>query len=195
MTLIIGLTGGIGSGKTTVARLLEKEGIPVYIADDEARKIVETPEATQQILEAFGADVFVNGRIDRKKLAQIVFQDPQQLKRLNEIVHPLVKIHFNQWLGKYKEVPFVVKESAILFESGSYLGCDKIIAVTAPEETRINRVILRDQASREEVLNRIRNQWTDAQRAEKSDFVLENVNSEDMQKQLKNILKILSNLH
>ena len=189
-TKIIGLTGGIGSGKTTIARLFEAEGIPVYIADDEAKKIMNLPETIQLVEANFGKQVIVNHQIDKIKLAEIVFNQPEKLKELNKIIHPLVKKHFDNWVKKQNS-PFVIKETAILFESGSYQYCDQIITVIASEETRIKRVMYRDNCTKEAVLNRIKNQWTDDQKTLKSDYVIENENLIDAKFQFQEILKKL----
>jgi dephospho-CoA kinase len=194
MTKIIGLTGGIGSGKTTIARLFEAEGIPVYIADDEAKKIMILSETIHLVGEYFGQDVIVNHQIDRKKLSEIVFNHPEKLKELNKIIHPLVKNHFDDWVKKQKS-PFVIKEAAILFESGSYKYCDQIITVIASEETRIKRVMARDNSTKEAVLDRIKNQWSDSQKTSKSDYIIENENLNEAKLQFKEILKKLKNLY
>ncbi|MES2811000.1 MAG: dephospho-CoA kinase [Bacteroidota bacterium] len=194
MTKIIGLTGGIGSGKTTIARLFQAEGIPVYIADEEAKKILDLPETIEKVSKEFGNTIIQANKIDRKRLAEMVFNEPEKLKKLNAIIHPLVKKHFDQWVRKQSKFPFVIKEAAILFESGSYKYCDKIITVVASEEIRINRVMNRDKATKEAVQDRIKNQWTDAQRIEKSDFLIENENLEEAKKQFQIILKKLKNL-
>lgn len=191
MTKIIGLTGGIGSGKTTVANHFIAAGIPVYIADDEARKIMQSPEILREIEKIFGSVIFKNEVLNRQKLAEIVFSNSDKLKQLNAIIHPAVKKHFGNWILNYKNSPFVIYETAILFESGSYKDCDKIITVTAPLETRIERVIQRDKTSRENVLKRIKMQWTDDQRLGKSDFVIENINPEITKSEVGKILKIL----
>jgi dephospho-CoA kinase len=191
MTKIIGLTGGIGSGKTTVANHFIAVGIPVYIADDEARKIMQSPEILREIEKIFGSVIFKNEVLNRQKLAEIVFSNSDKLKQLNAIIHPAVKKHFGNWILNYKNSPFVIYETAILFESGSYKDCDKIITVTAPLETRIERVIQRDKTSRENVLKRIKMQWTDDQRLGKSDFVIENINPEITKSEVGKILKIL----
>ncbi|MGK4567698.1 dephospho-CoA kinase [Flavobacterium sp. 3HN19-14] len=175
MAKIIGLTGGIGSGKTTVAQLFEALGVPVYIADAAAKEVSETAEAIAQIRENFGEEIIEDNRINRSLLANIVFNDPGKLQQLNRIIHPLVKIHFGEWLENFKKLPFVIREAAILFESGSYLDCDKIITVTAPLEIRIERVMHRDNTSRESILKRIENQWSDEMKIAKSDFVIENI--------------------
>lgn len=194
MTKIIGLTGGIGSGKTTIAKLFQAEGVPIYISDEEAKKIMSLPETIKAIEEVFGPEVLLNQQIDRKKLAAVVFNDEAKLKLLNEIVHPLVKKHFDDWVQSKQNFSFVIKEAAILFESGSYLFCDKIITVTASQETRIKRVMQRDHVSEHEVLERMKNQWSDEDRIAKSDFVIENENFESTKIKFYEILKILKNL-
>ena len=191
MTKIIGLTGGIGSGKTTVANYFKSYGIPVYIADDEARKIMQSVDIMEAIKDLFGADIFENETLNREKLAKIVFNNPESLEKLNGIVHPAVKKHFEQWLLQNLEAPYVIYEAAILFESGSYKDCDIIITVTAPIESRIQRVIKRDNTTRELVLKRINAQWTDEKRISKSDFVIENIAIEATKLEIDRILKIL----
>ncbi len=195
MTKIIGLTGGIGSGKTTISKFFESEGIPVYIADDEAKKIMQLPETIAQIEKLFGNQVIVNNTINTKQLASIVFNNPEKLKLLNDYIHPLVKMHFDNWVIKHKDFSFVVKEAAILFESGSYKYCDKIITVTASEETRIDRVMARDNCSKQNVVDRIKNQWNDNQRISKSDFVIENENLEQAKKQFQLTLKKIKDIY
>ncbi len=193
MTIIIGLTGGIGSGKTTIATYFKAKGVPVYIADNQARKIMESPEIISDIKQVFGISIFENETLNRQKLADIVFDNPEKLKLLNAIIHPAVKEDFNQWILNHKNDAFIVYESAILFESGSYKNCDLIINVTAPVETRIQRVIERDKTRREAVLKRMERQWTDEQRSEKSDFNIENSTLESTKLEFENILKILNN--
>ncbi len=179
MTKIIGLTGGIGSGKTTVAKQFEALGVPVYIADLEARKIMELSSTLQKITDEFGDSILDNQKLNREKLANIVFKNPQKLQKLNSIIHPLVKEHFQNWVQKNKEADFVIKEAAILFESGSYKDCDKVIAVTAPLEIRIERVLIRDNSDYESVMKRVENQWTDEMRIAKSDYIIENLEVEN----------------
>jgi dephospho-CoA kinase len=193
MTKIIGLTGGIGSGKTTIANHFMAAGIPVYIADDEARKIMQSAAIISAIQKTFGSTIFENGILNRQQLAVIVFNNPDKLKLLNGIIHPAVKKHFDNWILQHKDCSFVIYEAAILFESGSYKNCDKIITVTAPLETRIQRVIQRDNTSRENVLKRINMQWNDNERIAKSDFVVENIDSNTTEFEVGKILKILRN--
>jgi len=191
MMKIIGLTGGIGSGKTTVANHFIAAGIPVYIADDAARKIMQSPEILREIEKTFGGSVFEKGVLNRQKLSEIVFSNLDKLKKLNAIIHPAVKKNFGNWILNHKNSPFVIYEAAILFESGSYKDCDMIITVTAPLETRIERVIQRDKTTRQDVFKRINMQWTDEQRQAKSDFVIENINPEFTKSEVNKILKIL----
>lgn len=186
MTKIIGLTGGIGSGKTFVARLFEEKGVPIYLADDEARKISESNAVNVKIKDYFGESVFDNGVLNRKKLGSVVFNDAQKLTVLNSIIHPLVKEHFERWVSQQKAA-FVLKEAAILFESKSNEGCDFVITVEAPIEARIKRVMTRDSLSEEEVRNRISRQMTEEERTEKSDFVIQNTDKEETKKEVNNI--------
>lgn len=192
MTKIIGLTGGIGSGKTTVAKQFIEAGIPVYIADEQAKKLLHQPEIISQIETTFGDSVLDDNQISRAKLAQVVFNDSEKLALLNSIIHPAVKKHFQHWLNEHQAFPYVVREAAILFESGTYHDCDFIISVIAPVEERISRVMQRDHVDRAAVLVRINNQWTDEQRISKSDFVIENVTPQNTERQVKEILKKLS---
>lgn len=193
MTKVIGLTGGIGSGKTTVANYIKSLGIPVYIADYEARKIMETQEVIALIQNTFGNTVVSKNKIDREKLAQLVFNHPDKLQKLNDIVHPLVKQNFINWVKNHENHPFVIKEAAILFESGSYKFCDSIITVTASLETRLQRVMTRDKTTKESFLDRIKNQWSEEEKIAKSDYVIYNISLEDTKNQVNNILKLLKN--
>lgn len=194
MTKIIGLTGGIGSGKTTVAKQFETLGVPVYIADMEARKIMDLPETIQLVKEEFGNSIFDEEALNREKLAKIVFENPEKLQKLNNIIHPLVKEHFQVWVQKKKDSIFVIKETAILFESGSYIDCDKIITVTAPLALRIERVLERDDSDYESVMKRVESQWTDEMRIEKSDYVIENIEFENTMNQVNTLYKELKNM-
>jgi dephospho-CoA kinase len=191
MTKIIGLTGGIGSGKTTAANEFLSLGIPVYITDKEAKNLMQSDAVLNQIKDEFGTEVFDKGVLIREKLSEIVFKDANKLAQLNGIVHPAVKQHFKQWLSEHQNDPFVVYESAILFESGSYKQCDIVINVVAPLEIRIQRVIERDKTTREKVLERIKNQWNDEEKSSKSDFIIENTSIEALKLEIVKILKFL----
>jgi dephospho-CoA kinase len=193
MTKIIGITGGIGSGKTMIAEYIKSLGVPVYIADEEAKAIMTSEKIIAAITSEFGKEVLINGEINRAKLAQLVFNNPEKLKKLNSIVHPEVKKHFDTWVEKHKNYPFVFKEAAILFESGSNKYCDAVITVTSPLETRLQRVMKRDKTQRESVLKRMQNQWSDEKRIAKSDYVIHNLSVDATIKQVDEILKILKN--
>lgn len=191
MTKIIGLTGGIGSGKTTVANYFKELGVPVYIADDAAKEVMQSEAILTAIRKTFGDAIFENQILNRQKLASIVFANPKKLQQLNAIVHPAVAQHFKTWLSNYQQFPFIIYEAAILFESGGDQKCDKIITVTAPEAMRIERVMERDATTKDQVLQRMNSQWTDAKRLAKSDFVIENIDFNKTKAQIVKILKIL----
>ncbi|MGE8342190.1 MAG: dephospho-CoA kinase [Flavobacterium sp.] len=192
MTKVIGLTGGIGSGKTTVANYFQEMGVPVYIADDGAKRVMQSKNILVEVKSAFGGNIFDNDILNRAKLAQIVFNDKEQLAKLNAIVHPAVKLDFDDWVKEHTNNDYVMYEAAILFESGRYKDCDVIITVTAPEEVRIDRVIKRDKTTREEVLSRMKMQWNDEKRISKSNFVINNNNLKNAKEEVVKILKILN---
>ena len=191
MTNIIGLTGGIGSGKTTIANYFHSFGIPLYIADDEARKLMQSQKIINAIKTVFGDGIFEKETLNRAKLAEIVFNEPEKLQKLNAIIHPAVKSDFKEWLLQNKDAPFIIYEAAILFESGNYANCDYIITVVAPIDTRIERVMKRDKTTRELIIKRMEAQWTDEQRISKSDFVIENEDLKKAKQKVEEILKIL----
>lgn len=192
-TKIIGLTGGIGSGKTTVAKYMQSLGIPVYISDLEAKKVMEFPHIISQIQQTFNNDIVTNNKLDRDKLAAIVFNHPDKLKELNGIVHPAVKIHFENWVREHQSASIIVKEAAILFESGSYKDCDAIISIVAPMETRMERVMKRDKTTSEKIMQRINNQLSDDDRIARSQYVITNITLEDTKNQVDKILNLLKN--
>lgn len=172
---VVGLTGGIGSGKTTIAHIFEKElSVPVYFTDYWAKQILNQDQLVKhQIINLLGQNSYIEGVYNTKYISEIVFSDQQKLQQLNEIVHPAVRHHFERW-KQQQNSPYIIIESAILFESKLHHICDAIIVVVAPLQERINRVMLRDGVDAEAVLSRIKNQWTDQQRIEKSNFVIEN---------------------
>lgn len=195
MTKIIGLTGGIGSGKSTIANYIASKGIPVYIADEEAKKLMQLPEVITSVQSIFSENVLDEfGKLDRKKIADLVFNSPTQLTQLNNIVHPLVKNHFIEWLKIHSNAPFVIKEVAILFETGGNTACYKVILVTAPEEIRIERAMKRDNVSKETIINRMNNQLPESEKITKSDFIIHNTDLNKAFIQVDEILKILSKL-
>ncbi|OXA91167.1 dephospho-CoA kinase [Flavobacterium hercynium] len=191
MTKIIGLTGGIGSGKTTVANYFQEMGVPVYIADDGAKKVMQSEEVIEKIKITFGENIFEEGVLNRANLADIVFNNAEELKKLNAIVHPAVKKDFQAWLLQHKKYTYVIYEAAILFESGSYKDCDVIITVTAPEEIRIERVLKRDNTTRAQVLSRMNMQLNDEIRISKSNYVINNDNLKKAKEEIVEIVKIL----
>ncbi|MFL9843915.1 dephospho-CoA kinase [Flavobacterium rhizosphaerae] len=185
MTKIVGLTGGIGSGKSTIAKFFEALDVPVYYADEEAKKILNLPETVTKLVDLFGEAIIARGGLpDRAKIAEVVFNDKVKLEMLNKIIHPGVAQHFDDWVKQQTKHPYVIKEAAILFESGSYKNCDFVITVTAPIETRIERVITRDNVSRQQVLQRMENQWHDDKKISLSDFIITNISLEDSKKQV-----------
>jgi len=182
--MIVGLTGGIGSGKTTVASLFHELGIPVYDSDQRAKDLyTESKVLKAKMQNHFGKDIYTNTGINRSKLAQIVFKDKLQLEVLNGFVHPLLQKDFEYWNEK-QLAPYVIREAAILIESGAYKVCDKIIVVTASETLRTQRVMARDNTTEEQVKQRIANQLTDEERLNYSDFEIKNNGTESLIKQV-----------
>lgn len=189
---IIGLTGGIGSGKTIVSEVFKSIGISVYNSDIEAKKIMNTDSYIINKLKIiFGNNIYnTNNQLDRKKLANLIFNNKDKLNTLNSIVHPAVKKHFQNWIIKQNS-PYVIKETAILFESGIYKDVDKIITVLSPLSLRIKRLILRDNSNKKEIMERVKNQLNDEYKIKNSDFLLNN-NEEELI--LPQILLIHNNL-
>ncbi len=176
--MVVGLTGGIGSGKSTIAQMFEKLGIPVYVSDKEAQVLIETDESVKQkIISVFGEEAYINEKYNRKYIAEIVFKNKDKLRLINEIVHPAVASHFEKWKQK-QQAPYVIKEAAILFESGAYRQCDYIITVTAPESEKIRRVVERDGVTEQVVRERMNSQWSDEKKINLSDEFINNINIE-----------------
>jgi dephospho-CoA kinase len=175
----VGITGGIGSGKSTVCRVFSVMGIPVFDADSVAKQSMNTnPEIRDQLIHIFGTAVYLPDQtIDRKFLAEIVFNNSSLLAQLNAIVHPDVRKSFDEWCQN-QQSPYVLHEAAILFESGFYKLMDKTIAVVANEDERIQRVMKRDKITLELVKQRIHNQLSDAERIKLADFVISNNENE-----------------
>jgi len=175
----VGLTGGIGSGKTLVCNVLEKLGVAVYYADSEARRLMEQdPGLVRGILELFGEEAYLGGALNRSLLAERVFGNEQLLKRLNALVHPVVRGDYTSWVARQKESPYVVEEAAILFESGADRWLDMTVMVYAPVAVRISRVMERDGVTREQVLMRMGHQMNDEQKRDKADLVITNDGNE-----------------
>lgn len=175
---IVGLTGGIGSGKTTVSAMFADLGVPVYNSDRQAKELMQTSsELREQITELLGKEAYREGELQRQYIAKKVFRSPELLRQLNEIVHPAVKKDFSDW-ASIQEYPYVIQEAAILFENGSHPAFDKMILVTAPVEERIARIQKRDGSTREAILDRMQHQWEDTRKEALSDYVIENTNLE-----------------
>ena len=190
---LIGLTGGIGSGKSTVARMFEEYGIPVYYADDEAKRLMAgSPEIRSALIKTFGDESFKDGELNRKYLADMVFNNPEKLRLINAIVHPAVRKDFENW-AKLQKTDWVIQENAILFESGMDKRFDKIISVTAPEVVRIKRVMQRDGVQEQQVLERMQNQWPETEKISRSDYVIRNTNLTETRKHVKKIIADLNN--
>ena len=185
--MVVGLTGGIGSGKSTIAKEFAALGIAVFNSDEQAKVLItNNAQVKKRIIVAFGEEAYQNGEYNRAYIAQIVFNNSEKLAILNGIVHPALAKYFKQW-AKKQISPYVLKEAAILFESGSYKDCNYIITVTAPEEVRIARVMARDHCTEAQVRVRMSQQWSDAQRIALSNAVIENIDLESAKEQVKRI--------
>ena len=178
--ILVGLTGGIGSGKSTVINYFKELGITCYQADDEAKKLMNSDKSLiKKIKNSFGDSIYINSKLDRKKLSAIVFRDKQKLELLNSIVHPIVNRHFENYCKGLKDI-YIIKEVAIIFETGTQNKFDKIILVRAPKEDRVKRIINRDKCNRQDALNRINNQIADDDKIDQCDFIIDNINLEEI---------------
>lgn len=172
--LKVGLTGGIGSGKSTVAAIFEVIGIPVYYADAAAKRLMNNnPTLKQQIIELFGDEAYKNGQLDRTLIASRVFGDTSKLEQLNNLVHPITINDAEKWMGEQKG-HYAIKEAAIIFESGSNRSLDKVIGVFAPEAIRIQRVMERDNVTADTVKKRMSNQMNEEAKMQRCDYVIYN---------------------
>ena len=190
----VGLTGGIGSGKTTVSNFILEYGIPVYNSDSQGKKLMNTNlELKNDIVNIFGESVYNNGILNTNLLSSIVFSDAEKIKQLNNLVHPKVAEDFKQWVGKNNNQPILVKEAAILIESGAYLDMDKIILVISKKSNRINRVSKRDNSDLESIEKRINFQLTDDEKIKYADYIIDNNSSLDY---LKNeVLRVINEIN
>lgn len=179
--LKIGVTGGIGSGKSLVCKIFESLGAPVYYADERAKALlIEHHEVKKQVIQLFGTESYTGDELNRAYLAERVFSNDQLLNKLNEVVHPAVAIDFQQFISSHKEERVVFKEAALLFETGSYKSLDQTICVMAKKEIRLKRVLLRDiQRSEEQVEQIMLKQTSDAQRKKLADWLIHN-NGEEL---------------
>ena len=190
----IGFTGGIGVGKTFVADIFQKIGYAVFSADTEAKKCMqESKDLKSAVIQNFGDEMYKNGVLQKEKLANIVFNDSEKLNELNRLVHPFVQLEFENWC-KNKTSKFVIKEAAILFESGANKGLDAVICISSPVEVRIKRVMERDKCSREKVMKRIAMQMPQETKEKLADFVIVNDGKEKLIPQIQAIIKKINAL-
>jgi dephospho-CoA kinase len=182
--IIVGLTGGIGSGKSTVAKVFETLHIPVFYSDDVAKKAYHDNEIRRAIIEKFGADVLTEDGVNKEKMRKLIFSQPEALMFINQLIHPWVAEQFKKFIASNNSAPYIIKEAAILIESGGYKDCDKIILITAPENQRVARVSLRDNISNEKVRERIALQMPDSEKMKYADYTWENENYESLLKQI-----------
>ncbi len=190
---VVGITGGIGSGKTTVCKIFELLGVPVFYADIEAKKLYDDKKIISKVVKLFGKKILDSKKkVDKKKLAQIVFNDKQSLSKLNAIIHPEVKRKFEVWKRKHKGVKYVIKEAAIMIESGSHNCVDFLVSITVNKLLRINRIIIRDKVNKKDVEKRIHEQISDKERAKYSDAIIINDNKHSLIEQVLKIHRIIS---
>ena len=190
---IIGLTGGIGSGKTTVAGFFAALGVPVYIADIEAKKLTQNSKVIRKKLIALlGPKTYNKTGLNRKFVAETIFNDKDLLQQVNQIIHPKVAQHFKRWVKKQK-APYCIKEAAILFENGGYKNCDATILVTAPIAQRVERVLQRDETTTEAIEDRISNQWSDEKKLNLADFHIENIDLKDTEARVNELHHLILN--
>ena len=191
---IVGVTGGIGSGKSTVVKMFEQLGVPIYVADIRAKQLMhESKDLKNKIIDFLGKEAYINGKLNRPFIANEIFNDAEKLKRFNAIVHPAVHDDFNEWkmLTENKSVAYCIYEAAILFESNRENICDYTILVTAPKEVRIRRVIERDHIKENDVLERMSHQWSDERKKKLADFIIHNIDLDETQKQVNKIHNFL----
>ena len=191
--IVVGLTGGIGSGKSTILNYFREHGYPCFESDEVGKKLLEV-ELKENVVKLFGEEVYnTKGILDRKVISKKVFSNSKLLETLNNIVHPAVNEAFEKFKKKYQDSPIIVKEAAILIESGSYKSCDIIILVKAPQDERIKRIMARDSANKSEVIAKISNQWEDKKKEKYADYIVENISLEETHEKVKNLIKKLNN--
>lgn len=193
--LKIGITGGIGSGKSIVCEAFKRLGVPVYYADDEAKIIVNSDKnIKEKLIKNYGLKIYKkDGEINKTKLSSIIFQDKNALKKVNSIVHPVVKQHFTEWLKNKEKYKYIIKEAALLFESNSYKDLDIIVTIYAPENIRIKRVMMRDKADEATIKKRMQSQYSDEEKIKKSDYVIYNDQNQLILPQILKLHKLFSN--
>lgn len=192
--MVVGLTGGIGSGKTTVAKLFQNfNTVAVYIADVEAKKLMTSSNVIRtKLIKAFGSDTYIENKLNRAYISNLVFSNSEKLQVLNSIVHPEVKKHFQEFIQQNANKAYILYESAILFESSSRHQFDYIISVFVDLEERIKRVSKRDHSTKQEVLDRINNQWKEDKKLLLSNYIINNYSLQETEASVKKIHNILT---
>lgn len=176
--LKVGITGGIGSGKTTVAKIFETLGIPVYYADDAARRIMNENEMLRnKIIEQFGPETYINKELNRKQLSSLIFNNEEKLALLNSLVHPITIEDAESWMAQ-QQTPYAIKEAALIFESDAWKYLNKVIGVSAPYNLRIQRTMARDHVSKEAVESRLNKQMNETEKMNRCDFIINNDETE-----------------
>lgn len=186
--ILIGVTGGIGSGKSTIAKIFNQLGVPIFNSDVEAKKIVNTNKEVITAIKKLLGDVYLNNQLETSKVAKIVFNDKSALQELNNIVHPKVQETFKTWVMKNKSTPLLIKEAAILIETGAYKNLDQLILVIADQDVRRKRVMLRDNLTAKEVIKKMENQLSDNEKIPFADFIIHNNNNDMLIPQVLNVM-------
>jgi len=190
---VIGLTGGIGSGKSIISSLLSIMGIPVYIADTESKRLTESsPDIREKLKKRFGADLYVGDQLNKTLLASLIFENEANRNFVNSVIHPIVRIDFEEWKTKHSSFPLLATEAAILFESGFEDSVDVTITAAAPEELRIRRVELREGWPRTSIISRIQSQLSEEERIRRSDYVIYNDDKQALIPQVEKIVETIS---
>ena len=190
----VGLTGGIGSGKTTITKIFMQLGVPIYFSDTRAKDLMLNNKSLQEsLISLFGGEVIIDGLLNRSYIASKVFSNPKDLVKLNALVHPFVQKDFDAWSAAQTS-NYVLKEAAILFESGADKFLDQVILVVSPEDLKISRVMLRDRMTRKQVLMRMGNQWSDNQKRTNADYIIQNDEKCSLINQVLKLHDVLSNL-
>lgn len=189
----IGVTGGIGSGKSVVSEIFHLHGFPLYNADLEAKRLNDSsPIIREQLIQQFGEDLYCKDTLDRKKLASIIFHDPEKLAIANSIIHPQLAIHFAEWCRQQDQQPVVVMDAALLIEAGFQQVVDKVIVISAPKELRTERVMQRDGLSRYDVEARMESQLPEDEKMQYADYVIINDNRRSLIKQVSDMINLIT---
>ena len=192
----VGVTGGIGSGKSLVCEVFSKLGIPVYSADEEAHFVTNAdPLIRLELIDIFGPSIYNGDSLNRLILAELIFKDKDLLQRVNQIIHPRVAEHFDNWCRNFSSYPYVIQESAIIFESGAFRSFHRIVAVTAPEELRLQRVMTRKNMTHEKFQSILRNQLCEEDLKDRSDFLIINDDIAPLLPQILNLHNLLISIN